>query len=501
MITIQDVLRRPVFQRALVAAGKESLSRPISWVHVGEIPDIGHYLQGGELVLATGVGLSSKSQRTAYLAGLIDAGAAGLVVELGSYWKAVPKDWVLLANRRDFPIIVFPAPVRFLDLSQDINSLVISRHHRLMDDLESLSLGIRHALLNTEGPDRLVDLLAKSLGFPTAYWPRDSAKPPALSEGFPAGPMPPLPSALAIGARRLNNQVVWQTVTVFSQPTGDLLVACPGETVDEHVYLAMDRTAAALAQDHIRTEGLDRIHRQEDAALLEHLLWDAAPSAASFQRFRTRFALTPKTGYGVVVRAGAGGPLSQMRKNASLHVGHVTHQDRHIWVVAGPRPVVTRLLASPDWDAVPTGSSCFHSDPFSLPRALEEANDAAIVARLTDLSPVAYNEMGVWRWILATPIDQLKTLMVDPELGPILVRADRDKLIETLDALFSYPDSKTRASQVLGIHRQTLYARIKVLSDILGEDLLASPRRLNIHLALKIYRYLQAALRTVEQSD
>ena len=84
--TVADVLELPEVElgRPQVLAGAEALGTPVRWVHVSELPDIATLLRGGELVLTTGVALPDSDPELArYVIELADAGAAGLVVELG----------------------------------------------------------------------------------------------------------------------------------------------------------------------------------------------------------------------------------------------------------------------------------------------------------------------------------------------------------------------------------------------------------------------------------
>src|SRR3954454_13029965 len=56
-ITIADVLRLPVIVAGQpeVVAGQPNLARPVRWVHVTELLDPASFLEGGELILTTGM--------------------------------------------------------------------------------------------------------------------------------------------------------------------------------------------------------------------------------------------------------------------------------------------------------------------------------------------------------------------------------------------------------------------------------------------------------------
>ena len=498
MITVQNVLTRPLFQNAYLAAGLDGTDRRIHWVHVGEVPNLGDFLQGHELVLATGVGLTSRELRTRFLMGLIEANASGLVIELGGYLHQIPSDMIALANQYRFPIVVFPQAVRFLDLSQDINGLVISQHHRMMDDLETLSLKIRQALLNTEGAAKIVQLLYESILRPTIFRSHDDLDPPIVFGPWPTIPGPFEDIALHPIVLGPPHPAIRQTVLVFEKPIGDLLIAEPGNPIDERIYLAVDRTTAALAQDFIRTESLDRTRRREEAALLEHLLFEAVPAPYQIQRFRSRFNLNLGQSYRVIVfHQNSPALLSRIRRQLTpiLTLVELDQTDRVILVVIGGSkyiaslPNTLTLLLVRHKITASAGISTTYSDPANLHEAFSEASDAAATSRCQHKSPVCYNTMGIFRWILATSHHDLERLVIGPELGSLLQREDAARLLSTLEALLFHIDSKQAASAALGIHRQTLYARMRTLAHILGDDFLEPERRLALQAALAAWHY------------
>ena len=53
------------------------LDRRVRWVHVSEVGNMSNLLEGGELVLTTGLALLDEQHRDAYLPGLAAAGAVG----------------------------------------------------------------------------------------------------------------------------------------------------------------------------------------------------------------------------------------------------------------------------------------------------------------------------------------------------------------------------------------------------------------------------------------
>src|SRR3954465_10403773 len=97
-----DVLDLPAVRRAdpRVRAAAQMLGRAVRWVHVSEVSDIAHLLEGGELILTTGIALPDEPDALPrYVEELSAAGIAGLAVELGRrYQAALPAELIAAAE-------------------------------------------------------------------------------------------------------------------------------------------------------------------------------------------------------------------------------------------------------------------------------------------------------------------------------------------------------------------------------------------------------------------
>jgi purine catabolism regulator len=91
-LTVADILELPSVRHGepeVVCAGP--MDQPVRWVHVSDLADLSGLLTGGELVLTTGQALADPARRDAYLPGLAEAGATGVVIELGLHIDSVPE--------------------------------------------------------------------------------------------------------------------------------------------------------------------------------------------------------------------------------------------------------------------------------------------------------------------------------------------------------------------------------------------------------------------------
>lgn len=97
----------------------------ISAVHVSELVDPTPYLDGGELLLTTGLALPRRlAQVRAYAARLSSHGVTGLAVGLGPVHAEVPDALVTSCRAAGLPLLVVPAPTPFQSIIRTYWSLV-----------------------------------------------------------------------------------------------------------------------------------------------------------------------------------------------------------------------------------------------------------------------------------------------------------------------------------------------------------------------------------------
>jgi DNA-binding PucR family transcriptional regulator len=116
---------------------------------------------------------------------------------------------------------------------------------------------------------------------------------------------------------------------------------------------------------------------------------------------------------------------------------------------------------------------------------VREARLAARVAHVVPrLRPVAaWDELGVHRLLACGPRRALREGAVDPAVEPLLARPD---LAATAAAYLDHAGNVPRAAAELGIHRQTLYYRLRCIEELTGLDLADGQDRLTVHLALTL---------------
>jgi purine catabolism regulator len=146
--TLRQILELPAFAGTEVLSGEARLDTPITWVHVAEVLDVARLLSGGELLLSTGLELSrtTPQKHSAYLRSLVEAGVAGLALELVHWLQEVPHEMLYTAQMLHFPVLAFRTEVRFAELTR-------AAHQRILrpgpDREEPLLHSLLEALVET----------------------------------------------------------------------------------------------------------------------------------------------------------------------------------------------------------------------------------------------------------------------------------------------------------------------------------------------------------------
>ena len=161
MLTVRDIVELPALGLS-VAAGGDSLEREVTWIHVSELSDPTPWLEGGELLVTTGIGIgASAPARRAYLQRLASHGLSGLAFGTGFGHDSVPRPLVDEAERLGFPILVVPYEVPFIAVTKAVaTSLGNERLARLEHALvvhEQLSATRNSASAGRRTPRRVYD--------------------------------------------------------------------------------------------------------------------------------------------------------------------------------------------------------------------------------------------------------------------------------------------------------------------------------------------------------
>jgi len=167
--TLAEVLDLPVLRAAAprVRAGSAGLDVPVRWVHVSELRDPAGTLSGGELVLSIGVAVSDPTgDPAAYVAALRDAGAVGLVVELGQRVRSLPTALVQAARAAEFPLVELTRAVRYVEVTEIVHARILNSQYARMQFLQRVHDTFRTLAVESGEVSRVLSEAAALTGLP-----------------------------------------------------------------------------------------------------------------------------------------------------------------------------------------------------------------------------------------------------------------------------------------------------------------------------------------------
>lgn len=527
-LTVRDILQRPLFQHAEAIATEEALNRTVRWVHIMEVPQVGDLLNGNELILNTGIGWNDNEELSlSFLRQLIDSGASGLCIELGTYTKHPLERMKELAMREHFPLIFFHEQVRYIDITQDLHAYFVHQHYNMVSKLEALSKQLNQLLLSGRGLQPLLNLLQQTTQVQVAFFPF----------GEEARFIPDMPKAEADAFYEK-----WIFGDIFRQPDrksklahrpilalerlfADLLLYGEQE-LSEFQILALDRFATAIAQEMMRTAYIEEKKRYKQD------LWVTGWLSGKHTHQVIRdymLALKPAIKLDQSVACVLDNTSASALQGVNDHEAQLLHTqmlarsifegegfylvpafyDSHIVFILidqlGSMPIQDRILKAiqrlkktefihesdhslPIW-----GIGKIISDPSLLKESYETALDTIEIQKdIGILEMPFYHELHVNKIMLTMKQSGRLAAFIDEYLGS-LVTYDREKngqLLKTLNMYLALSGSKQETAKELFIVRQTLYHRLDKITRLLGEDFMRSDKRMAIELALHGYEYL-----------
>jgi purine catabolism regulator len=245
-LTLAEIIEMPVMQRG--APEVRSACRwqdTIRWVHGSDLADLSTLLQGGELVLTTGAALARAPRK--YLRGLAQAGAVGVVVEVGSVVSDLPAGVGRIAEEFDLALVVLHRKIRFVEVTEAVHRRIVAEQYAEVAFDREVHETFTELSMKRASMSGIVDAAARILDEPMVL--EDLAhQAVAVSSGTPAELLDDWERRSRRTPGRTGDPEPWAITGVGprSQQWGRLVVphqpANPGRA-----KMVLERAAAALA--------------------------------------------------------------------------------------------------------------------------------------------------------------------------------------------------------------------------------------------------------------
>lgn len=549
-LTVRDVLEVPELRGAgcQVLSGGAGLDRPVRWVHISELPDIAPLLNGGELVLTTGIALpASDQQLRVYIAGLQEAGASGLLIELGRRFTGLPDALVDEAISHDFPLVAIAREVRFVRVTEEVHGRIINAQMESLKASERIQRRFTELTADGASTTEIVTEIARVTENPVVL--ENLSHQVVAYETFER----PVEDVLDDWERRSRclrkrsrteyvtepgSDHAWIVTDVGArgEQWGRLLMPVEGPL---HAWQAdaLERGATAIAVNRLIDRERQTLARQAHRSLLQDIRRRNYTSAAAIivralslgvqLSDRALIAFVVDIGdapeRGVLSYESVAGDHAELVAEAAKNAGvpalvGVIDTDQVAGVLSVPpdsptngvletfAKAVHRAVTSTSTPATARiGVGTTVDSVRDLHRSLIEAQQVADISRTLPDDKTYYSLLDIEiRGLLYLLRDDSRLqVFIERELAPLLSYDDTHEtnLVEVLRVYVTEGGNKSTAAERLRLSRPSLYQRLETISQVLQVDLSSVESRLSLHVALLGLEAVRWHSRDIEASE
>ena len=141
-------------------AGESGMHSRVTWVHMSETPAMARFLNGGEMVITTGLGLDQDHWEESLMEQirlLVENNASGMIINIGPYIPDVPEYIISYCNEKGFPLFTLPWEVPTVKVVQLLCECIVQDNVKE----EEISTAFKNAIFFPDQPERYVVPLSK----------------------------------------------------------------------------------------------------------------------------------------------------------------------------------------------------------------------------------------------------------------------------------------------------------------------------------------------------
>ncbi|WP_143590587.1 PucR family transcriptional regulator [Thermoactinospora rubra] len=468
--TLETVVRR---LRLPVLAG--GLAVPVRWVAVSELEDPTPFLEGGELLLTTGMRLAPPYEP--YIRRLIERGVAGLGFGVGLGHDTTPPELVEAARAAGLPLVEVPRETPFIAIGKVVSEALAAEQYEELSRAFAAQGRLTRAAL--EGVEAVVGRLAGEVG----GWAALLEEGGAVRHATPGADVEPVVEELARLRRAAPVAGRAPSSLALSSPGAHIVVQPLGSgrrirallaVGARHPFSPVTHTVINTAAS-ILTLALERgrvqaaAERRVRAAVLRLLLAGQTGEAReALARLGERLPDEPVVTLVTAGEVRAGGFVADGAEGELIVLAHVQEAER----VAAELPGAAGMGGPVPLDRLAEG--------------VEQARQAFAAARRGG-TLVRFTELA-GQGLLSLLDPAAARAFAAALLAPLLEYGSRADLVGSLAAYLASNGHWDAAAQRLGIHRHTLRYRMRRVAELLGRDLDDPGVRAELWVALACLR-------------
>lgn len=141
MVSCNDLLSLNIFKEIKLIGGRNGIYKNISWSYVCQTLDFSQWINGGELMFITGMGMDLNEEKIIDLIHqCIEKRISGLVILTNSeYISSISENIIDLANQVGLPLFDMPWNIKLIDVTKEIANYIMELNLNQNKDKEILN--------------------------------------------------------------------------------------------------------------------------------------------------------------------------------------------------------------------------------------------------------------------------------------------------------------------------------------------------------------------------
>lgn len=453
MLTVQNLIATDPLKLQAVA-GLAGIQRTITWAHAVDLPDPWRWVSPGDLVMTTGLGLPHDPQaQVDWLEQLVLSNPSALVIAPRHDAPALTHAFLEAADRLFFPVLRASFELEFVKLSHQVIESVLQAQRERFNASETLFQTYAEALRKQPEMAGRLSILANVLGSSLAI--EDAVSGVNMVE------------AITVNAHAVDHI---ERIPLGGRARANLVIASSARrTFDDSILV---RSLAGLLGVELERLAIQRdLQREEGAALLRSMI-DSTTEFTFALPALERHGLTG-TLVSLAILPGSDGAWSidEIHHAPALHTATplMVVDNGLLLAVSRDEPAIFEALRNNLGGRTVVGISGPIASATGLRESFRQSRLALTQAQELGKHTLHYGEAQTGLIMAPKTLPEARAL-VGRYLGP-LIEHDRTHgamLLTTLVTFLQYDGNWKTAAFDLGIHRQTLVYRLKLVEQLTG---------------------------------
>jgi purine catabolism regulator len=471
-ISLAALLGVPSLKLAKAGLAETTWHQDILWVAVTEQEDPQRFLNGGELILTTGMRLRSAAEQRRFVRQVQRAGAVGIGFGIGLTHDAVPPALIAEADRWGLPVVEVPYETPFIAIGKLVADAQAADHFAKLERLIAGHQILARALLTGGGLTELLKHLGSMLRteivltqFSAQLYNSVAGHPAPTADAWASYPIPTgRRDACTLWLRQPfeDSGIVGYAQNLISVELNNMVKqrqarrALAGQVLEDVIHGTLEPSEATR-----RLAGIGINSTRKNVVLL-------AESAAHPKQLETSSVPQPLR---EAVSAVVGKDLIVVVHDDGSGAGTLARSLSHHLTEAGIHATI--------------GIGGAYTKPNGLRWSYFEARDAASRGL-----PVNEPERLSLTSLLLASEDVPLADMANESLDPLrrFDAAHGAELMATLGSYLNNNGSVAAVAEDLTLHRNTVRYRLAQITELTGYDPAQTPDRVQLWLALAVQR-------------